>query len=250
MFTGCGGAYRTHSRMHRHKVLKSSCNRNADISCAYRRAYADRDGFPPDSTLVVFFQSVAANDRTRSTLQQTRFSTRSSPPSTAFVEFQYLRAHAHVHTRLRCRCSFESFRDNSSRQINLFSPRSNLFQPYVKHVFTLVSRVDRCSIRRWKSSCHAGNVYIFPSELRDYDLTTFSPRFFFFDFRDHAFPLLSFGSSSLPLSSRNTRAPRKNRSLIGTEGIPIVGVVRFASATSSIASKGRITVRTKRNGGE
>lgn len=144
MFTGCGGAYRTHSRMHRHKVLKSSCNRNADISCAYRRAYADRDGFPPDSTLVVFFQSVAANDRTRSTLQQTRFSTRSSPPSTAFVEFQYLRAHAHVHTRLRCRCSFESFRDNSSRQINLFSPRSNLFQPYVKHVFTLVSRVDRC----------------------------------------------------------------------------------------------------------
>ena len=34
MFTGCGGAYRTHSRVHRHKVLKSSCNRNADISCA------------------------------------------------------------------------------------------------------------------------------------------------------------------------------------------------------------------------
>lgn len=173
MFTGCGGAYRTHSRMHRHKVLKSSCNRNADISCAYRRAYADRDGFPPDSTLVVFFQSVAANDRTRSTLQY-RPDFRPVPrrhrlPLSSFNT----RARARTHTEVRCRCSFESFRDNSSRQINLFSPRSNLFS--LRETCFYISK-SRRSLPGAPLPFGVGNravtpatyIYIFPSELRGY----------------------------------------------------------------------------------
>lgn len=76
MFTGCGGAYRTHSRMHRHKVLKSSCNRNADISCAYRRAYADRDSFP------LIRRSLFSSNRSPQTIEldepSTRFSIRPS----------------------------------------------------------------------------------------------------------------------------------------------------------------------------
>lgn len=76
MFTGCGGAYRTHSRVHRHKVLKSSCNRNADISCAYRRAYADRDSFP------LIRRSLFSSNRSPQTIEldepSTRFSIRPS----------------------------------------------------------------------------------------------------------------------------------------------------------------------------
>lgn len=213
MFTGCGGAYRTHSRVHRHKVLKSSCNRNADISCAYRRAYADRDGFPPDSTLVVFFQSVAANDRTRSTLL---YRPDFRPVRLAAIGclcrvsiHARARAHTHTHTEVRCRCSFESFRDNSSRQINLFSPRSNFFSLRETCFYISESRGSWRSIRRWKSSCHAGNVYIyiFPSELRDYrdflfvsSLISTITRFF---------PPPFLRCSSLPLSSRNTRAPEE-----------------------------------------
>lgn len=83
-----------------------------------------------------------------------------------------IHARARTHTEVRCRCSFESFRDNSSRQINLFSPRSNLFSLRETCFYISKSRVARRSttIRRWKSSCHAGNVYIyiFPSELRGY----------------------------------------------------------------------------------
>lgn len=196
MFTGCGGAYRTHSRVHRHKVLKSSCNRNADISCAYRRAYADRDGFPPDSTLVVFFQSVAANDRTRSTLL---YRPDFRPVRLAAIGclcrvsiHARARAHTHTHTEVRCRCSFESFRDNSFRQINLFSPRSNLFSLRETCFYISKSRGSWRSIRRWKSSCHAGNVYIYFS-IGITRLPRLSLRFFF-DFHDHAFLSPSFPS--------------------------------------------------------
>lgn len=137
-----------------------------------------------------------------------------SPPSAAFVEFRYTRARAHTHTytEVRCRCSFESFRDNSSRQINLFSPRSNLFSLRETCFYISKSRGSWRSIRRWKSSCHAGNVYIyiFPSELRGYRdflfvsslisaITRFSP----------PLPLPLLRCSSLPLSSRNTRAPEE-----------------------------------------
>lgn len=257
MFTGCGGAYRTHSRVHRHKVLKSSCNRNADISCAYRRAYADRDGFPPDSTLVVFFQSVAANDRTRSTLL---YRPDFRPVRLAAIGclcrvsiHARARAHTHTHTEVRCRCSFESFRDNSSRQINLFSPRSNLFSLRETCFYISKSRGSWRSIRRWKSSCHAGNVYIYIFFHRNYEATeTFSSFLLWFPRSCVSFPLpllLSFVAPRFHYPRVTQEPRRKNRSLIGAEGIPI-GVVRFASATSAIASKRRITVRTKRNGGE
>lgn len=186
---------------------------------------------------------------------QTRFSTRSTRrhrlPLSSFDT--RARAHAHTHTEVRCRCSFESFRDNSSRQINLFSPRSNLFSLRETCFYISKSRGSWRSIRRWKSSCHAGNVYIYIFFHRNYEATeTFSSFLLWFPRSCVSFPLpllLSFVAPRFHYPRVTQEPRRKNRSLIGAEGIPI-GVVRFASATSAIASKRRITVRTKRNGGE
>lgn len=117
-----------------------------------------------------------------------------------------IRARARTHTEVRCRCSFESFRDNSSRQINLFSPRSNLFS--LRETCFYISK-SRRSLPGAPLPFGVGNravtpaTYIYIFFHRNYEATRLSLRFFF-DFRDHAFLLRC---SSLPLSSRNTRAP-------------------------------------------
>lgn len=112
-----------------------------------------------------------------------------------------IHARARTHTEVRCRCSFESFRDNSSRQINLFSPRSNLFS--LRETCFYISK-SRRSLPGAPLPFGVGNravtpaTYIYIFFHRNYEATRLSLRFFF-DFRDHAFLLRC---SSLPLSSR------------------------------------------------
>lgn len=84
-----------------------------------------------------------------------------------------IHARARTHTEVRCRCSFESFRDNSSRQINLFSPRSNLFS--LRETCFYISKSRRSlpgaplpfGVEN-RAVTPATYIYIFPSKLRGY----------------------------------------------------------------------------------
>lgn len=140
-----------------------------------------------------------------------------------------IHARARTHTEVRCRCSFESFRDNSSRQINLFSPRSNLFS--LRETCFYISK-SRRSLPGAPLPFGVGNRAVTPATYIYFSIgITRLPDFPFVSSLISAITRFSFVAPRFHYPRVTQELRRKNRSLIGPEGIPI-GVVRFASPPS------------------